>query len=596
MPELPEVEAARSLLEAHVVGLCIETVHDTEQGGGPRNGTLDDKVLADAVHPGDYAAALKGKWVRASCRRGKQLWLELSESPTGPTSLCLLLHLGMTGSVVIRGIGAAHYKNFTVDCTSWPPRFTKLELTLAGHKGKSKQEAVVVAFPDPRRFGRVLLRHTSDATSCPPVSALAADPIASPPTLDDFSTKLKRLSAPVKAVLLDQSKIVCGVGNWVADECLWQAKINPSSPANSLSEPQLAALHAALLSVCTEACACNAESDRFPRTWLFHYRWANQTSGSIDSPLGKIHFETVGGRTTAFIPALQRKGLATPKPASAQKASKEAKGSKAVKAVKAAAAAIEASVTSEASAGRKAAKPRSTPKTSSAASNIADGAASGSANVENGAAAAAADAKRACIAALAAEAPVKAPRARAAPVNKSRKRSRSDAALTQPELDEGAATAAATTATAATTTATAAAAASIAAPPSKKARIAPAPRKRQLSAQDAALIASDEASLNGAPAPKRARKPSIGASMDENKSSATANGHNAATGKRKRHAQGTGQALMSQLDEDTADTSPPPTKMMRRGASQPVVAVKADSAVSATSLRRSARTPNAKRN
>mmetsp|Transcript_20452 Transcript_20452/g.43216 ORF Transcript_20452/g.43216 Transcript_20452/m.43216 type:complete len:85 (-) Transcript_20452:678-932(-) len=84
--------------------------------------------------------------------------------------------------------------------------------------------------------------------------------------------------------------------------------------------------------------------------------------------------------------------------------------------------------------------------------------------------------------------------------------------------------------------------------------------------------------------------------MDENKSSATANGHNAATGKRKRHAQGTGQALMSQLDEDTADTSPPPTKMMRRGASQPVVAVKADSAVSATSLRRSARTPNAKRN
>ena len=84
----------------------------------------------------------------------------------------------------------------------------------------------------------------------------------------------------------------------------------PSSPANSLDGAQCRAVYDAMLRVCREACACNADSAQFPPTWLFHHRWANQTSGSISSPLGRIHFDTVGGRTTAYLPSKQRAGAA----------------------------------------------------------------------------------------------------------------------------------------------------------------------------------------------------------------------------------------------------------------------------------------------
>ena len=106
---------------------------------------------------------------------------------------------------------------------------------------------------------------------------------------------------------LDQSKVFCGVGNWVADEVLYQAAVLPSAPCNELSDEQTAAVHAQVLAVCKTACAANADSDRFPRGWMFHQRWQGQTSGSMDSPLGRIHFDTVGGRTTAFVPAKQKK-------------------------------------------------------------------------------------------------------------------------------------------------------------------------------------------------------------------------------------------------------------------------------------------------
>ena len=45
--------------------------------------------------------------------------------------------------------------------------------------------------------------------------------------------------APIKAVLLDQERVVCGVGNWVADEVLFQSGIHPSTPAAGLDDAQV---------------------------------------------------------------------------------------------------------------------------------------------------------------------------------------------------------------------------------------------------------------------------------------------------------------------------------------------------------------------
>ena len=61
-----------------------------------------------------------------------------------------------------------------------------------------------------------------------------------------------------------------GVGNWVADEVLFQAGIHPEAACDTLSEGQISRLHAALLSVVNVAVAARAESSAFPDDWLFH--------------------------------------------------------------------------------------------------------------------------------------------------------------------------------------------------------------------------------------------------------------------------------------------------------------------------------------
>ena len=168
MPELPEVEAQRRTIEAATVGKQITALVAVEQGGGPRDGLFDDKVIGEGVALEVLESSLQKRWVIGVRRRGKQLWLELAEARGGACTGCLLLHFGMTGAVIVRGVAAPLYKSFEIDESAWPPRFTKLEIVLSGD--------VRLAYADPRRFGRILLRGADPFTQ-PPLSALAADPI-----------------------------------------------------------------------------------------------------------------------------------------------------------------------------------------------------------------------------------------------------------------------------------------------------------------------------------------------------------------------------------------------------------------------------------
>eukprot|EP00930_Biecheleria_cincta_P003803 TRINITY_DN104713_c0_g1_i1.p1 TRINITY_DN104713_c0_g1~~TRINITY_DN104713_c0_g1_i1.p1 ORF type:complete len:363 (+),score=60.97 TRINITY_DN104713_c0_g1_i1:102-1091(+) len=324
MPELPEVETSRRIIEKHCKGRTIVAVVTRECGGGPRNGKYDSKVMAESLKEARLVKALKGRKLLKARRRGKQLWLELDGK--GPA---LLMHLGMTGAINIKGGEGVTYKRWKKD-TQWPPRFTKLLLKFSGGKE--------LAFSDPRRFGKIVLR------DCPeeelPISALAADPVNDSLPLKDFASALAASKLAVKALLLNQERVVSGVGNWVADEVLYQAQVHPAKQSCDLSAAEVKAVHTALLSVCKKACAVSADHTRFPKSWLFHYRWGkgrsaaemleeNDTSASkhINAclPDGKsIHFTEVGGRTTAFVPAIQRqgksfRGAAMKKPASATK-------------------------------------------------------------------------------------------------------------------------------------------------------------------------------------------------------------------------------------------------------------------------------------
>ena len=99
---------------------------------------------------------------------------------------------------------------------------------------------VKLAFCDPRRFGKIRLQ--ADPINNEPISKLGFDPILSMPDLATFSAMLTKQKRAVKPLLLDQG-FSAGVGNWVADEILYQAQIHPEQKAASLDEAQCAALH-----------------------------------------------------------------------------------------------------------------------------------------------------------------------------------------------------------------------------------------------------------------------------------------------------------------------------------------------------------------
>ncbi|KAG5723168.1 hypothetical protein E4T56_gene235 [Termitomyces sp. T112] len=112
----------------------------------------------------------------------------------------------------------------------------------------------------------------------------------------------------MKALLLDQS-FSAGVGNWVADEILYNARIHPEHRCNTLSLERLTALHHYTSKVCTIAVAANADDRRYPDHWLFKHRWGKgKKEHSLRLPSGDpatIKWVTVGGRTSAYVEELQ---------------------------------------------------------------------------------------------------------------------------------------------------------------------------------------------------------------------------------------------------------------------------------------------------
>lgn len=265
MPELPEVEAARKAALRHLRGRRVVEV-----------ACRPDAIVLSGVSPRVVEKALRGATVENAGRFGKHLWLELDRKPWP------VFHFGMTG-------GFHFYRDPKV-----PPRFAILDLSLDdGHR---------FAFADARRFGR--LRLARDPLREPPLDGLGHDPLFGLPGVKQLVEEIGARKAPIKAVLLDQATFA-GVGNWIADEVLYQASIRPHRPAADLSPAEVTRLRSTLLRVIRRAVAVNADSDRFPARWLFHRRWG-RVKGSKTLDGAAIEHDTVGGRTTAWVPSRQR--------------------------------------------------------------------------------------------------------------------------------------------------------------------------------------------------------------------------------------------------------------------------------------------------
>lgn len=279
MPELPEVEAARRLVERECVGKQIQKAI-----------VQDDEKVIQSLDPQSLASSLQNRTITSANRLGKHLWLDFSDGKES-----LLFHFGMTGGLIIRGRGGAHYQRYAVDDAEWPPRFVKVELDFT--------DGTQLAFADSRRFARI--RSIQDPGANPPLASLGFDPLLSMPTLSEFSESLSTQRRAIKALLLDQS-FSAGIGNWVADEVLYQSRVHPEQPANTLTEKEIESLHKHIKEVCEVASDAGAEAESMPEEWLFHYRWSK---GSAKKPrIGghAIEHITVGGRTSAYVPAMQK--------------------------------------------------------------------------------------------------------------------------------------------------------------------------------------------------------------------------------------------------------------------------------------------------
>ena len=254
MPELSEVEALRCVCQRRLVGRTITAVRSA---AGTHGGVFNARVFAAAKESMDealLASSLMGRRVVAALRHGKILHLKLD----GDTSV--LVGLGMTGMLLVRGEAKPPYQQKVADdVAQWLgaggaavplPKHTHLELDLEGLK---------VAYVDSRTFGSIRVRRNGTVSAVPPLSLLAPDAFLALPTSAVLLERLARSPGKtLKTALLDQEAAVSGVGNWIADEVCYQARLHPASLCGNLTVAHAAALRGALRSVLDTACAANA--------------------------------------------------------------------------------------------------------------------------------------------------------------------------------------------------------------------------------------------------------------------------------------------------------------------------------------------------
>jgi len=288
MPELPEVESARRLVHSTCLNVRISEVNVLEQGRGPRHGLFDELVCAAAQE--EFKTALLNNTIISAKRRGKQLFFEL-----GKKGLHLLFHFGMSGSFAIEGMEVPSYVNVKID-TNYPPKYTKFEIVFENGRKLS--------FSDPRRLGRVKLLSGDPLTQLP-LSKLARDPLIEG-VGSDFHLRLSQYSMPVKAALLDQEAIICGMGNYLCDEVLYQSGIDPRVACKKIPTYKAEELAKCIEQVLKVACELTAANKDFPKHWLFNYRWGKGKKGSSMPDGNPITFDTVGGRTTAIVCKVQK--------------------------------------------------------------------------------------------------------------------------------------------------------------------------------------------------------------------------------------------------------------------------------------------------
>jgi formamidopyrimidine-DNA glycosylase len=264
MPELAEVEYFR---------------RQWDSGFGSR-------VIAVASHPekrvfrGTGVAVLEktltGARLLGSEGHGKQILFRFSRGAS------LGIHLGMSGRLRAEAAGIA------------PGKHDQLVLF-------QKERSLV--YSDPRMFGRLRF---ALGKGVPEWWRNLPPPVISPAfTRAVLGEQLhRRRRSPLKAALLDQT-LFPGVGNWMADEIMWQTKMHPATRAGDLSVSQQHDLWRVSRAICRTALkTIGVDWSEPPKNWLIHRRWQKRGRCPRDGTL--LDHGTIAGRTTAWCPVCQK--------------------------------------------------------------------------------------------------------------------------------------------------------------------------------------------------------------------------------------------------------------------------------------------------
>ncbi|MBC7461959.1 MAG: formamidopyrimidine-DNA glycosylase [Thermoleophilia bacterium] len=260
MPELPEVERARTVIADHALGRMIVAVDDT------------DTWVCRPHGPGEIAVALVGRTIEQAHRRGKSMWCELSGE--GPV---LGLHLGMSGRIIVDGVSGGDPQPRSRGPADSP--WTRFSIRFA--------DGGELALFDKRRLGRVVLD--------PAIDRLGPDALDI--TRAEFRSRIGSSNAPLKARLLDQHAIA-GVGNLLADQTLWLARQAPARPASELTVEELDELRRVL----RRATRAAMQHGGVHTGSFIRHRKPDRHCPRCHAPLAR---DTVGGRTTWYCTAEQ---------------------------------------------------------------------------------------------------------------------------------------------------------------------------------------------------------------------------------------------------------------------------------------------------
>ncbi|MFA5828473.1 MAG: bifunctional DNA-formamidopyrimidine glycosylase/DNA-(apurinic or apyrimidinic site) lyase [Candidatus Shapirobacteria bacterium] len=314
MPELPEVEVIRQFLDQKIKGLIVAKI--------------DILTPKSFIGNPEQAKRVEGQKIISISRIGKQLSLILDNN------LILLFHLKMTGQIIFSPLSPCppvaekrgsrgdfvfgHPTPFRSLGEGWPNKSTRLVLKLSppacppsGGSREGRGESFLF-FNDQRKFGWVKLLSPDELAKSQ--SNLGLDIFSPKFSPKYFFAQLQRSSAPVKTVLLDQSKFA-GIGNIYANDALFLSGIHPSTPSRQISRSKALSLFRSLLSIMHQSVLAGGSTakdngyikpDGSKGSNQFHFRVYQRAGQPCPKCKTPIVYTKVGGRGTFFCPKCQK--------------------------------------------------------------------------------------------------------------------------------------------------------------------------------------------------------------------------------------------------------------------------------------------------